>query len=459
MLAEFFFVEANEFHMGPGPHPDGTPQSIHGNRGDEVGSGTPSISKGAHHILKDVLRHDGQNLYKEEVLAKVNPKILPNKSAVLEALSELKDKGLATKDVKKKDGKLIIIWTKVKNSEELLKKFSDDSGSVKIKELTPYEANLKDMVGKTVFNKMSEEDIAKFKKGELKVEDLKSKYGIKKNKLKSMSKKEVGKNDFKIVKDENGNRKLVAYTGHIRKENAKILDSVDDSSINTSKRRVAVIHGERFVYSGEILEHRPEFEVKDYEKWSSEFKEEVKSKIKKGDDAFYAYQDGSYANINRVLRGKNISGDAEDKKECTRFAKILQNCFQKTKSSILKDDVTLYRGTKIPNISKIYEDYASGKTMSYSDKAFMSSTINLFKAKDWGKGNEESAFIEIRARKGMRVAPVQFGAHDNEREVLINAGQKFKIVGMSKFVKKNSHSSEYFGSYSYYIIIEPDIES
>jgi hypothetical protein len=71
----------------------------------------------------------------------------------------------------------------------------------------------------------------------------------------------------------------------------------------------------------------------------------------------------------------------------------------------------------------------------YTDKGFISSSLNKRDAERWLEGiqmhrkKSETAFVTVRVPKGSRAMPVRpISSNPEENEMLLDAGSRFKVI-------------------------------
>lgn len=227
-----------------------------------------------------------------------------------------------------------------------------------------------------------------------------------------------------------------------------------DESVMAGRRKTNVLYRDDATVIGKLNEKQLMDDDK-YKKWGDLWRNDIAKLDKDNGTAntensvallLKRYQDGCYSKVNEYLRGtiplsSEISVDAiNNAEDAIRYT-----------TRPAPEDMIVFRGTKVEDMPKIYEEFRDGKNKRYSDRGFMSTTIAPGKSESWAGGSNNGVVFEMHIPKGMPVAPIQFGEHDTEREILIRPSQDWKIVGMHS----DSHDGQDNISGKYYVILEP----
>lgn len=135
------------------------------------------------------------------------------------------------------------------------------------------------------------------------------------------------------------------------------------------------------------------------------------------------YTGSSYTSMNKWLRGETSTISAHHKDAITKTQDAMRP---------LPQDVLLHRGVYWDALPNGVTSYAGAKKLigeTLMDEAFMSSSIGG----NPGLGAGRPVIYEIEAPKGTQAAWVEGNSTNNgEREMLLGAGQHFKILGVEQ---------------------------
>jgi hypothetical protein len=138
------------------------------------------------------------------------------------------------------------------------------------------------------------------------------------------------------------------------------------------------------------------------------------------------YQNESYRNVNRILRGQEVTGFGNKEKireEANKTIAGVDKAF--TKAPRLKETTKVLRGVNEKDVASILSaKNPVGKTLT--DKAYVSTTL-----RKGGYYLDRKVVMEITVPKGTKVLQPR-GGNRREREVLLNRGTKLKVTGVEK---------------------------
>jgi hypothetical protein len=146
------------------------------------------------------------------------------------------------------------------------------------------------------------------------------------------------------------------------------------------------------------------------------------------------YQNESYRNINRYLRGQELTGFGNKEKlkqEIKENVKHIDSAFKKAPR--LSKDVEVLRGVNPSNVASILNSgNPVGKT--FTEKSYVSTTTRR-----GGYYLDRNVVMEIKVPKGTKVLQPR-GGNRREREVLLDRGTKMKVTGVR--TEKNQVTGE-----------------
>jgi hypothetical protein len=146
--------------------------------------------------------------------------------------------------------------------------------------------------------------------------------------------------------------------------------------------------------------------------------------------------DDVFTDLNDKLR----RGDDWDEDDASTDPKVLDDVTKQLDNLVDKfsvtQETTVYRGVNYPIARQIAADWAKGEKPTFSDKGFVSTSLDRSIAEDFG-----GDIFEIVLPPGQRafdVASLKL-SKANEREILLPRGMQFQVLAVEKIDQKNYH--------------------
>lgn len=151
--------------------------------------------------------------------------------------------------------------------------------------------------------------------------------------------------------------------------------------------------------------------------------------------AIKAYGDGSYTPINKYHRRGIISADSS-KDKILQYTKGLDDAFM-SPGAEAPSNLIVWRGMNPGDDDKLKDFWlgtvGSDSKFTVSDPGYMSTSVDSKFAGNWGKGGSFHVYMEVEVPKGSNVLPLgSYSGHSSEKEVLFPRGSKFLIVNSTR---------------------------
>jgi hypothetical protein len=141
------------------------------------------------------------------------------------------------------------------------------------------------------------------------------------------------------------------------------------------------------------------------------------------------YQEENYEDINNCLRGGDYEGDGATERAAYSIDRYID-------SNPLSENITFYRGMTLEN--RVIDGLKNGKIFRGRSITSMSTDENIARgfAKRGTGANKSRVFMEIKAGKGSKIAPLIFRAGKSissnygEREFMGSSSNGYRIKGV-----------------------------
>lgn len=161
------------------------------------------------------------------------------------------------------------------------------------------------------------------------------------------------------------------------------------------------------------------------EAWAEDHFAEWKQGLSPGTSAALEdLKDKGFSDINFGLRHGGLKDlDAEQKKTFLRASQAFGK-----QSAAIDRDIVVYRGGTIPGITDRLADVQAGEV--FSDKGFVSTTMNTAIAREFADKTPGAAIIQIHAPQGTKMVYMEpfTQLEHSESELLLKPNTKFKVL-------------------------------